>query len=104
MEPAGERREAEADAGSAAPRPTRGSGLLEPFLARLRARKANRLIPPHLRSGRILDIGCGSFPYFLAHTSFAEKFALDQAERPAAAPTGVQWFTLDLHRDRKSVV
>jgi SAM-dependent methyltransferase len=79
-------------------RPTRGSGLLEPFLARLRARKANSLIPPHLRSGRILDVGCGSFPYFLAHTEFAEKFALDQAERPATAPSGVEWHTLDLHR------
>ena len=70
-------------------RPTRGSGLLEPFLARLRARKANRLIPAHLRSGRILDVGCGSFPYFLSHTEFAEKFALDQAQRPAEAPSGV---------------
>jgi SAM-dependent methyltransferase len=98
MEPARGRREAEAADTDTAQRPTRGSGVLEPFLARLRARKANRLIPPHLRSGRILDIGCGSFPYFLAHTSFAEKFALDQAKRPAAAPTGVQWFTLDLHR------
>jgi SAM-dependent methyltransferase len=79
-------------------RPTRGSGLLEPFLARLRARKANQLIPPHLRSGRILDVGCGSYPYFLSHTEFAEKFAVDQATRPATAPAGVQWFSLDLHR------
>ncbi len=98
MEPARKHAQEQTVGVSEAPRPTRGSGLLEPFLARLRARKANRLIPPHLRSGRILDIGCGSFPYFLAHTSFAEKFAMDQAERPAAAPTGVQWFTLDLHR------
>jgi SAM-dependent methyltransferase len=79
-------------------RPTRGSGLLEPFLARMRARKANSLIPSHLRSGRILDVGCGSYPYFLAHTEFAEKFALDQAERPVTTPSGVQWHSLDLHR------
>ena len=39
--------------------PTRGHGLLEPLLARLRARQANSLIPDHLRQGRILDIGCG---------------------------------------------
>lgn len=79
-------------------RPTRGTGLLEPLLARLRARKANRLIPAPLRAGRILDVGCGSFPYFLAHTEFAEKFAVDQRARPASAPPGVQWFTLDLTR------
>lgn len=75
---------------------TRGFGLLEPFLARQRARVANRLIPPELRSGRILDIGCGSYPYFLSHTHFAEKFAIDQL----AAPSGVQgisWHTLDLN-------
>ena len=52
--------------------------MLEPFLARQRARVANRLIPPGLRQGRILDIGCGTYPYFLAHTAFARKFAIDQ--------------------------
>ncbi len=57
---------------------TRGKGLLEPTLAKLRTRRANHLIPPGLRTGRILDIGCGSFPYFLSHTSFEEKFAVDQ--------------------------
>jgi SAM-dependent methyltransferase len=59
-------------------RTTRGNGLLEPLLAYLRARKANALIPPSLRSGSILDIGCGTYPYFLAHTSFKRKFAIDQ--------------------------
>ena len=57
--------------------PTRGKGLLEPSLARLRANRANQLIPKSLRDGRILDIGCGSYPYFLSHTSFQEKFAID---------------------------
>ena len=57
---------------------TRGKGLLEPFLARRRAATANRLIPIELRGGRILDIGCGSYPYFLAHTAFQAKFAIDQ--------------------------
>jgi len=53
--------------------------LFEPLLAQLRAQKANSLIPLHSRSGRILDIGCGSYPYFLAHTTFKEKFSIDQS-------------------------
>jgi SAM-dependent methyltransferase len=77
---------------------TRGNGLLEGFLARLRADQANRLIPPPLRRGRILDIGCGSNPYFLAHTSFKEKFAIDQL--PAAPHVSeITWHTLDLNAD-----
>jgi SAM-dependent methyltransferase len=76
---------------------TRGKGLLEPFLARWRARQANRLIPAGLRSGRILDIGCGSFPYFLSHTSFQEKYAIDQLPAAGAQP-GISWHTLDLNR------
>lgn len=77
---------------------TRGKGLLEPFLARRRAAIANHLIPPELRQGRILDIGCGSYPYFLSHTSFKEKFAIDQLP-PAQAPEEIQWHTLDLNRE-----
>lgn len=77
---------------------TRGKGLLEPMLADLRAQRANKLIPSSLRSGRILDIGCGSYPYFLAHTSFAEKFAIDQIPLPqqTAAELRIESFTLDL--------
>ena len=45
---------------------TRGKGLLEPMLADLRAQRANKLIPSTSRTGRILDIGCGTYPYFLA--------------------------------------
>lgn len=77
---------------------TRGNGLLEGLLARLRAGKANSLIPEPLRRGRILDIGCGSNPYFLAHTSFQEKFAIDQL--PAAnTPDEIAWHSLDLNAD-----
>jgi len=77
---------------------TRGKGLLEPMLADLRAQRANKLTPHSLRAGRILDIGCGSFPYFLAHTSFAEKFAIDQIPLPANTATElkIESFTLDL--------
>jgi SAM-dependent methyltransferase len=84
--------------GTTTPRFTRGHGLLEPFLARRRARLANRLIPERLRSGRILDIGCGSFPYFLSHTSFREKYAIDQLP-PAAAGGDIGWHTLDLNAE-----
>ena len=79
---------------------TRGKGLLEPLLADLRAQKANKLIPAMLRQGRILDIGCGTYPYFLAHTSFAEKFAIDQIPLPehTASELRIESFTLDLEQ------
>jgi SAM-dependent methyltransferase len=57
---------------------TRGHGALESMLARLRAGRANALIRPEQRKGRILDVGCGSFPYFLSTTEFAEKFGVDK--------------------------
>ena len=79
-------------------RATRGHGLLEPLLARLRARQAERLFPDRLRPGRILDIGCGSSPYFLAHTYFQEKYAVDQLP-PAPGHEAILWHTLDLNRD-----
>lgn len=80
---------------------TRGKGLLEPLLARLRTQRANHLIPAHLRSGRILDIGCGSYPYFLAHTAFQEKFAVDQLPMPkdTAVNHRIEFFTLDLNKE-----
>ena len=77
---------------------TRGHGILEPFLAWLRARRANILIPTHLRQGRILDIGCGSYPYFLSHTYFEEKFAVDQLEKPESV-SNINWHTLNLNTD-----
>ena len=82
---------------------TRGKGLLEPTLARLRTQRANNLIPPDLRAGRILDIGCGSFPYFLAHTAFKEKFAVDQLPMPkeTAVKNQIEFFTLNLNEEPK---
>lgn len=79
---------------------TRGKGLLEPYLAQLRTQRANQLIPPSLREGRILDIGCGSFPYFLAHTAFQEKFAVDQLPMPkeTASKNRIEFFALDLNK------
>jgi SAM-dependent methyltransferase len=80
---------------------TRGKGLLEPLLARLRTQRANQLIPAELRTGRILDIGCGSYPYFLAHTAFKEKFAVDQL--PLSDETvqrnQIEFFALNLNQE-----
>ncbi len=75
---------------------TRGHGLIEPMLARLRARKANQLIPPALRQGRILDIGCGSYPYFLSHTSFRGKFAIDQL-KASGLPVDISFHEYNLN-------
>jgi ubiquinone/menaquinone biosynthesis C-methylase UbiE len=61
---------------------TRGWGLLEGFLARQRAAKANSVIPKTFREGRILDIGCGSYPYFLETTNFKDKYGLDPVINP----------------------
>lgn len=77
---------------------TRGHGVLEPLLARFRAARANKLVPEKLRHGRILDIGCGSYPYFLSHTYFAEKFAVDQLEKPSAV-SNINWHTLNLNQN-----
>jgi len=77
---------------------TRGHGILEPLLARLRARVANHLIPDDLRHGRILDIGCGSYPYFLSHTYFKEKYAIDQLTKPDSI-SNINWFTLNLNKN-----
>ena len=71
------------------PRATRGHGLLEGFLARQRMKMADRLIPEAARAGRVLDIGCGSFPLFLTQTRFAEKFGVDRT-----ADTGGDGITL----------
>jgi len=57
---------------------TRGTGILEGFLARQRARMADKLIPQTLRAGRVVDIGCGLHPFFLLHTEFKHKIGLDK--------------------------
>jgi SAM-dependent methyltransferase len=56
---------------------TRGYGLLERFLAKRRAAMAHRLMPAD-RSGSLLDVGCGSFPWFLTHTDFARRVGIDR--------------------------
>jgi predicted SAM-dependent methyltransferase len=57
---------------------TRGNGLIEKFLSVRRAVKANSLIPVKIHCGRLLDIGCGAYPYFLSQTKFPFKIGIDQ--------------------------
>lgn len=65
---------------------TRGSGILEPFLSRRRAARADALIPDEARTGRILDVGCGADPLFLKRVSFAHKFGVDQLQPVGPGP------------------
>jgi len=81
-------------------RVTRGEGRLELFLATQRAKVADRLIPRNLRDGRIVDIGCGSYPFFLSRVDFSEKVGLDKVswDSPASlAQSGIQLIGHDLH-------
>jgi len=57
---------------------TRGNGFLEGILAKKRTTMANSLIPDGLRLGRILDVGCGTSPYFLKNIEFQEKYGVDR--------------------------
>lgn len=61
---------------------TRGSGLLEGLLARLRQKQADKLIGDSPRDGRMLDIGSGTFPLTLTLTPFREKYGLDRGFPP----------------------
>lgn len=83
---------------------TRGTGLLEGFLARQRARVADRLIPPKLRSGTIVDIGCGNHPFFLLKTRFARKFGPDRVQRDSGCrklSNEVSLITYDVETDSR---
>jgi 2-polyprenyl-3-methyl-5-hydroxy-6-metoxy-1,4-benzoquinol methylase len=74
---------------------TRGSGFLEGFLAKQRANKATQLISEQLRGGSILDIGCGSHPYFLLSTEFANKYGLDKTLHGKIVHDGVSQVTVN---------
>src|ERR1035437_9369712 len=56
---------------------TRGFGVFENFLARKRAGMANKLIHKNHKKNRMLDIGCGTFPYFLLSSDAKEKYGMD---------------------------
>lgn len=57
---------------------TRSYGLLEYILAIQRSKIANKFISNEHRNGRILDIGCGSYPIFLLTAKFVQKFGIDK--------------------------
>jgi SAM-dependent methyltransferase len=61
-----------------APHILEGYGPLDVFLAKQRYKIAQRRIHRAGKSGRILDIGCGSCPLFLAAVDFREKYGLDK--------------------------
>jgi SAM-dependent methyltransferase len=75
---------------------TRGRGILENYLAKKRARMADSLIPYELRSGRILDIGCGTTPYFLINTNFKEKHGIDPALKDVVFEHDIKLQKLDI--------
>ena len=56
----------------------KSEALLEKFLSAQRCKMANRLIESEHRQGRVLDVGCGSYPFFLLNTQFIEKYGLDR--------------------------
>ncbi len=57
---------------------TRGFGLLERILSKKRINLAKKLINFHQKSGKILDIGCGSYPLLLKNTQFDVKIGIDK--------------------------
>lgn len=82
---------------------TRGNGILEGFLARWRASKADGLIPDEARQGRILDIGCGTSPLFLNSITFSEKHGLDRVLNTDTLPSReniIKFKNHDLEKDR----
>jgi SAM-dependent methyltransferase len=58
---------------------------------------ANCLIPAELRAGGILDIGCGTTPYFLAHTSFGRRVGIDKSVDGTGSPE-LRLHSLDLRQ------
>jgi ubiquinone/menaquinone biosynthesis C-methylase UbiE len=52
--------------------------MLERFLTKKRAQTAIKLIPHTHGLGKVLDIGCGTYPYFLLNTGFSEKHGIDK--------------------------
>ncbi|MBJ7602458.1 MAG: class I SAM-dependent methyltransferase [Candidatus Dormibacteraeota bacterium] len=87
-----------------ATRVTRGHGLLEGFLARQRMRRADRLISPAHRRGRILDIGCGTYPLFLSLAKFGDRVGLDRVSAEVQAEWaahGVRLLDHDVEQDAR---
>ena len=85
-------------------RVTRGTGALEGFLAKQHSKMANRLILPAHHKGRILDIGCGTYPYFLTHTDFNERYGLDKSvsqEGRRDASQNIKLISSDIEKEER---
>ncbi|MBF0331908.1 MAG: class I SAM-dependent methyltransferase [Candidatus Omnitrophica bacterium] len=78
---------------------TRGSGLLENFLAKQRAGRADGLLKEELRQGRVLDIGCGTTPVFLLNTRFSTKHGIDPAIVTSRDNAGLKLLPLGVNRN-----
>ena len=51
--------------------------ILQAPTEKIRYGVIDNLIPDELRDGRILDIGCGEYPYFLERIEFKSKYGID---------------------------
>jgi len=56
---------------------TRGYYLAEMFLAKQRAKIASVALLKTKKHEKLLDIGCGSYPYFLEQSYFKRRYGLD---------------------------
>jgi SAM-dependent methyltransferase len=80
---------------------TRGNGFLESFLAKKRAKIADKLIPKSSRKGAILDIGCGAFPFFLTNTQFNKKYGIDPNLKSVNRKDGIILIRFDVETNPK---
>lgn len=85
------------------PRATRGHGLLESFLARKRHARARALLRPLGCIDRVLDIGCGTYPYQLAEMPAADRVGIDRILDAQTVETcardGIRLIAHDVARD-----
>lgn len=83
----------------------RGYGPLDSFLAKQRYKAARRQIKSAKKNGRILDIGCGSYPLFLLNADFTEKYGLDKvvetATKERAKQQGIILISHDIENEEK---
>ena len=80
---------------------TRGNGIFENLLSNKRAKLADKKIPSELRSGKILDIGCGYFPNFLIKTNFNKKYGIDPSYKIKNSFDDIELIQMDIKKEEK---